>query len=392
MISTTDAALALWLAQSAVATLAAAAYRSGLPRPDDPGEEPPVAVILPAKGARLLASHLSLLRAQRYERYRIIAAVESADDPACQLLEAAKSQPGAPIEVVVAGLARDTGQKVWNLLAALDRLTTEDEVVAFIDADTLPTPLWLPRLMAVLVNSGRLVATGYRWMAPADDRWSSACAAAANNSVASLPRGLLPLTIVWGGSVAMRRTAFEALRIREFWRGAISDDGQMAYALRLAGVIAQAPRQALLLTPVSFSWAEFLAFGIRQYRLVYIHRPRSWAVAFLCLWAPPICFLLAAPALAAGSPLALCALALVLAFGELRTRLRRSIQHALWPDSEGASEDNRWRVERLMRPFWHCAHAMCAAIAPFSRTIDWAGVRYRVEGPQSLVIEARRNR
>ena len=132
---------------------------------------------------------------------------------------------------------------------------------------TLPTPLWLPRLVAVIVNSGRPVATGYRWMTPADDRLSSCCLAAANDSIAALPRGALPLTIVWGGSVAMKRATLEAIRLRDFWRGAISDDAQMAEALRQAGLLAHAPRQGLLLTPVQCSWRGFLAFGVWAHRM-----------------------------------------------------------------------------------------------------------------------------
>ncbi len=379
-------ALALWSAQSLVTTGAVAAFRSGLPQPEIPGVEPRVAVILPVKGTGHLTALLPRLRAQNYGAYRIVAAVESEDDPAFARLSAAAAEPGAPIEVVVAGLAENAGQKVWNLLAALERLTPADEVVAFIDADTLPTPLWLPRLIAVLVNSGRPVATGYRWMIPTDDRWSSAALAAANNGIAALPRGGLPMTIVWGGSVAIRRTTLEAIRLEDYWRGAISDDLQMAEALRNAGLLAHAPRQALLLSPVCCSWPGFVAFGLRQYRLVWLHSPRRWAIAMACLWAPVIAFFCAAPALAAGSPFAWAAAAVLVGLGEARARLRRDIQAALWPDACGPRR--RW-VERLTRPIRHVLHAGAAAGAPLSREILWAGVRYRVRGPQSVAIERR---
>jgi hypothetical protein len=384
-----EAALALLGAQSLFSTLLVAAYRRGLPRPEIPGSEPNVAVILPVRGEQNLDRFLPLLRAQEYRRYRIIASVESADDPAFSLLRAAETEPGAPIETTVAGLARNAGQKVWNLLAALECLRPEDDIVAFIDADTLPTPLWLPRLVAVIVNSGRPVATGYRWMTPADDRWSSCCLAAANASIAALPRGVLPMTIVWGGSVAMKRETLEAIAIEDVWRGAISDDAQMSEALRRSGLVAHAPRQALLLSPVACSWRELLAFGVRQYRIVYIHQPKNWAVALVFLWAPPICLALAAPSLAAGSFVAWLALALILALAEVRTRLRRGIQRALWPDIGGPRDERRWRAERWLRPVWLFAHALCAAGAPLSRTIDWAGVRYRVAGPQNVVVERR---
>ena len=68
-----DAALALWLAQSLGATIAAAGYRRGLPQPEFPGREPWVAVILPVRGSGRLGEFLPALRAQVYDHYRIIA-------------------------------------------------------------------------------------------------------------------------------------------------------------------------------------------------------------------------------------------------------------------------------------------------------------------------------
>jgi Glycosyltransferase like family 2 len=383
------AAIALWLLQNLGSTIAVAAYRRGLPRPEVPGVEPNAAVILPVRGAANLADHLRLLRAQEYGRYRIIASVESRDDPAFAVLSEAQREAGAPLEVTVAGLARDAGQKVVNQLAALERLKPDDAIVAFIDADALPTPLWLPRLVAVLINSGKPLATGYRWMTPADDRLSSCCLAAANGAVAALPRGALPLMIVWGGSVAVKSETLEAIRLEDHWRGAISDDLQMAEALRQAKLLAHAPRQGLLLTPVSCSWRGFFAFGVRQYRFVWIHQPKNWAIALACLWAPPLCLALAAPSLIEGSAGAWAALALILALGEVRGRVRRGIQRALWPDLDGARDERRWRAERWLRPAWWLIHALSAAAAPLSRTIDWAGIRYRVNGPQSVIVERR---
>ena len=382
-------ALLLWCAQNLVSTVAVAAYRRGLPQPEIPGVEPSVAIILPVRGAANLARFLPLVRAQAYSRYRIVAAVETADDPAFALLRAAAGEPGPAIETIVAGQAANAGQKVWNQLAALDRLTPDDEIVAFIDADTLPTPLWLPRLVAVIVNSGRAVATGYRWMVPADDSLSSSCLAAANASIASLPRGVAPMTLVWGGSVAMRHETLEAIGLKDVWRGAISDNSQMAEALRRKGLVAHAPRQGLLITPVACSWREFFEFGVRQYRFVFLHQPKNWAAAALCLWAPPVCIALAAPAFLHGSAIAWGALIFVLALGDLRSRLRRSLQRALWPEIVGPRDDRRWRVDRFLRPIWSLAHALCAAGAPLSRRVDWAGIRYRVDGPQAVTVERR---
>ena len=383
------AALALWGAQSLVSTFAVAAFRWGLPRPEDPGDEPNVAVILPVRGAANLAGLIPRLRAQNYRRYRIVAAVESEDDPAFAILSSAAADAGPPLEVTVAGVAENAGQKVWNQLAALSRLTPDDEVVAFIDADTLPTPLWLPRLIAVLVNSGRPVATGYRWMTPVDDRWSSAALAAANNAIAALPRGALALTIVWGGSVAMRRATLEAIQIADYWRGAISDDAQMAIALRRAGFLAHAPRQGLVLSPIACSWRGFLEFGVRQYRFVYLHNWRDWAIAVVVLWVPIVAFVLIAPSLAAGAGWAWAALAALVALAEIRTAVAAQPSEGAVERTGRSARRPAMAAERLLRPVWHLAHALSAAGAPLSRTIDWAGIRYRVNAPQDIVVTRR---
>jgi hypothetical protein len=385
-----DALLALWCAQNVISAAVAAGYARGLPRRETPGAEPCVAVILPVKGEANLARFLPRLKAQDYSRYRIIAAVESEDDPAFPLLAAAAVQPGAAIELTVAGLAQSGGQKVWNQLAALDRLRPEDEIVAFIDADTLPTPLWLPRLVSAVIDAGRPVVTGYRWMAPSDDRLSSSFLAAANASIVTLPRAGVPVHLCWGGSIVMARSTLEAIKLRDYWRGAISDDLQLTAALRQSGIHAHAPRQCLLLSPVSSSWRQALTFGVRQYRLLWLHEPLTWAIALLVLWGPPVAIAAALPSLASGSLPAWTVVGVVAALGEARSRLRLRIQRALWPEVGATREESvRWRVDRLLRPGWWLLHALCAAGAPLSRTIDWAGVRYWVRGPQDVTLERR---
>ncbi len=187
----------------------------------------------------------------------------------------------------------------------------------------------------------------------------------------------------------MRRATLEAIRIEDYWRGAISDDEQMSIALQRAGFLAHAPRQGLVLSPIACSWRGFLEFGVRQYRIVYLHNWRDWAVAVVVLWVPIVALALLAPSLAAGVGWAWAALAALVALAEIRTVLRRSLQKALWNGLEGPRDDRRWRAERLLRPVWRRAHALSAAGAPLSRTIDWAGIRYRVNAPQDIVVTRR---
>jgi len=178
-----------WIAIVLANTVSAWRYTWGLPLTEIPGTTPSAAVIVAVKNASDVSrAFFGRLRHQAYPDYRIIAAVESEEDPAFAMVTEESKRPGAPLRTVVAGQSRRTGQKVWNLLAALDAIEPSDEIVAFVDADTLPAPEWLSRLVAALVNTGRDAVTGYRWIIPADNRVSSAVVAAANASVVTVPR------------------------------------------------------------------------------------------------------------------------------------------------------------------------------------------------------------
>jgi hypothetical protein len=312
--------------------------------------------------------------------------VESEQDPAFGLLKQEAETSGAAIEICVADLAHRGGQKVHNLLAALSRLGPADEIVAFTDADTLPQSLWLSRLIAGVVNSGRPVITGYRWMIPTDGRLSSAVVAAANASVATLLRVPYVANACWGGTMVMSRATLDALDIRRYWEGAILDDLQMTRALRDHGIMIFSPRQSLLLSPIAMSWREAFAFGRRQYQLVLTHDPDLWLLAALGTAVPAISFAIAIALLCQGSVFALCLLALAGLLGAARTQFRRQIVTALW----GQEVINRlarfWKVDLFLRPLWWAFHTVCVFSALGSRRITWAGVDYIIRSPQEVDV------
>jgi GT2 family glycosyltransferase len=362
-------------------------YTWGLPLTEVPGTTPPVAVIVAVKNASDVSrAFFGRLRHQAYPDYRIIAAVESEEDPAFAMVMEESKRPGAPFRTVVAGQSERTGQKVWNLLAALDAIEDGDEIVAFVDADTLPAPEWLSRLVAALVNTGHDAVTGYRWIVPADNRVSSAVLAAANASIVTMPRMPLIFNHFWGGTMAMRRETLERIDIRRYWAGAISDDVQMTRAFREAGFPVFSPRQSLLLSPVAMSWSEALSFGRRQYRILLLHDRGLWALAAVVTIFPIIAASVALSMAVQGSVFAIVLIAMSLCLGEVRYRCRRKIVIALWGEATAARLRTYWRVERWLRPVWWSFHALCVFSAPGSRHIRWAGIDYRIRGPQDIEV------
>jgi cellulose synthase/poly-beta-1,6-N-acetylglucosamine synthase-like glycosyltransferase len=388
----TEYLLIPWIIIMVATTFIVWRYTWGLPLKEIPTSTPPVAVIVPIKGtSRATEAFLHALRHQDYANYRIIAAVESEDDPAFRVLQQQIGTSGAPVEICVAGLAHRSGQKIHNLLAALSRLNPNDEIVAFTDADTLPQPLWLPRLIAGIVNAGRPAMTGYRWMIPADSRLSSAVVAAANASIATLLRVPYIANACWGGTMVMSRATLERIDIRRYWEGAILDDLQMTRALRDHKVMIFSPRQSLLLSPIAMSWRQAFAFGRRQYQLVLTHDPDLWLLAALGTAVPAISFAIAIALLSQGSIFALCVLVLAGLLGALRTRFREQVVAALWGRELTSDLSGFWRIDRWLRPLWWGFHAVCVFSAIGSRRITWAGVDYVVRSPQDIDVIRRAN-
>jgi Glycosyl transferase family 21 len=379
--------LTVWIAIAVFNTVTTWRYARGLPFAEVPPTTPSAAVIIAIKGASDASlTFFRRLRNQTYPDYRIIAAIESELDPAFAMLTEERSHAGAPLQIVIAGESTNTGQKVWNLLAALDALEARDELIVFTDADTLPSPNWLTQLAASLINPGREAVTGYRWIVPADNSLSSAVVAAANASIVTLPRLPSIINHFWGGTMAMRHETLERIDIRRYWTGAISDDTQMTRAFNRAECPIFSPRQSLLLSPVSVSWREALAFGKRQYRILWFEARTIWILAAL-ITAFPIAAAISALSLACrGNVYALAAIATVLVLGEVRYQCRRKIVAALWGGEPICQNKFYWRVERWLRPLWWSFHALCVFSALGSRHIHWAGVDYWIHGPQDIEV------
>lgn len=371
-------------------TIAAWRYVGEMKCPPAPSRWPSVAILVPVKGfTPTTEACFERLLALAYPEFRLVVAVESETDPAAAAIRTLQALRPGKITLVVAGIAVRGGQKVANLLAALDAIEERDEIVVFTDADTLPDPGWLRRIVSALLGSRFGAVTGYRWMVPIDASLSTAVVAAANRSVVTLPRLPAPGNLLWGGTVALPRKTLEAIDIRTYWRGAVSDDLQMTRALHDHGVEFFSAFENLLLSPVAFDWASAFAFAIRQYRLLFLHFPGLWCIAAVLLVTPVLSCSLAVALAWAGSWLARVMLVLALACGEIRFRSRRRISAALWGPELAGFTGQPALVDRWLRPLWFGFHAACLVASPWSRKISWAEIEYVLHSPQDVQIVRR---
>src|SRR5438445_166475 len=134
------------------------------------------------------------------------------------------------------------------------------------------------RLLRDLDSQHIGMTSGYRWLIPADERWSTAFVCIVNASIASTPRDS-KWANAWGGSMALRRHAIEALALPTLWDRAVSDDLTISSAVRALGGKVRSPRDALVPALASYSWTDAIVFGRRQYLFTRTHAPPLWIVA-----------------------------------------------------------------------------------------------------------------
>ncbi len=243
---------------------------------------PPVAVILPIKGVDACTRrNVTALCMQNYTNYHLIFTVESADDPAVTLLhEVAATRSDGRVMVVVAGPAKDRGQKIHNQLAAVDKTTDRDEILAFVDADACPEPNWLHALVTPLTYGPHIGATtGYRFYIPMGKSRANDVLCVINSIVGSL-MGPYRRTVAWGGSMAMRRADFYSYGVHDAWLNALSDDYVLSHCVKKkARTCIHFVPQCLVASAASFDWTSLNEFAVRQYRITRICAPRIWFTA-----------------------------------------------------------------------------------------------------------------
>jgi cellulose synthase/poly-beta-1,6-N-acetylglucosamine synthase-like glycosyltransferase len=323
------------------------------------------------------------LRRQTCPTARIVVVLESNVDPSYAVANSCAQGPGLPMSVLVAGRSVDSGQKIWNLLAALKTVEEADEIVAFVDADTLPDDNWLLRLVMPIVRREAEAVSGYRWILPYGNRWGSYLVAAANNAIACIPRSRF-WNVAWGGSIAVKRSLLDRIEIASWWKGALSDDLQLTRALWSHGIRIVCPQGFIIPTPVDCDAIEGFEFGRRQYIITRTHLFRYWIFA-AAIALPSLLILFVALGYASqGDRLAQAALLIILGLSQVRAYLRGRVDAWLLQDRDllryRPVKTKQW-IAAFIAPLFH---ALCIITALPSRRIRWSGIVYDIHAPQRI--------
>ncbi len=365
-------------------------------RRDPPPYHPSAAVIVPCRGVDPeLRENVRALRQQEYPEYEVLFILESRSDPAYAIIrEIVERESGAPTKILEAGRARDCGQKVHNLLVALEHLETrpsgtKPEVYVFTDSDVLRDRHWLRHLVAPLHALDMGATTGYRWYIPTGSL-ASLVRSLWNASIATA-LGPHPRNFAWGGSMALRRETADRIRLREYWQGSVSDDYRLTEAVRRAGGEVVFVPQCLLPSLSECSLRDVVEFTTRQIIITRRYALHLWVLLTLStsLFLTAL-FWSGARALTQfvskgeATEFALAFLSVYIP-GVLKAMVRtHAIEHILTAYREQLRPYRMayWFLYPLASVlfFYNCA------VAAFSRRISWRGIRYELRAPDRTTI------
>jgi len=357
---------------------------------------PFVSVIAPCRGLEDgLRENLTALFHQDYPAYEIVFVTDNAEDPSLSVIEKTIQQESVKQEIttkrVIAGEAVDCGQKVHNLKVAVTRIAPRSEVLVFVDSDVRPHSEWLRTLVAPLADAGIGTATGYRWFIAMKGGFASHLRSVWNASIASALGASENKNFCWGGSTAIRRSTFENLKIRDAWRGTVSDDFAMTHVIQQAKLPIHFVPGCLVPSFESCTMKELLEFSNRQLKITRVYSPHLWRplligsllFAGVFFGGTALVFVRVVLGLDFILPLLLLVVIFLLGAGKAYVRLK-AVGLA---QSHYHEQISRSLLAHLF--LWPLASALFlwnAIVAGFSRRIQWRGITYELKSPNEAVI------
>ena len=357
------------------------------------------AIICPCKGIdTTFDRNMNSLFTQNHTDYQIIFVVESNTDPAYfrlqQIIKQNKENGSTvPAEIIIAGLAENNSQKVHNLLAAIKCTKQDRQAFVFVDSDAFLTDFFLRSILKPLMKEKNIVATGYRWFVPEDNKLSSHTLSAINAFFAGI-LGQHRWNCAWGGAMSILKEDFYQCKIDQIWQGALADDYSLTWAVKNNSNrrIYFVP-SCLLPSFEKTTWTNLFSFAKRQLIITRCCMPYLWLMAFFAFGLYLLSFwggLSAVWYLAAkGSSLWInCAIlpAAIYFSGVIKAIIRQSMAIKLYPDLK-----KRFAFAAMLDIFFQPlinAFTFTAIIAAgFTRSIVWRNKKYTIVSIDKTRIE-----
>ena len=349
-----------------------------------PDFSPFVSVIAPTRGVEPgFAENVRPLMVQDYPAYEVLFVFDDAADPAIEIVRQFDAK------VVISGPAKGTGQKVHNLISAVNEIDPRCEVIVFVDTDARPEKDWLRKLVAPLSDEKLGASSGYRWFIPERGGFASRLRGVWNASIASALGENTEKNFCWGGSTAIRRSTFERLNVVDRWAGTVSDDFTITRVLKEARLPIHFTPHCLVPSVGDCDFRELLEFTTRQIKITRVYASHLWVPLMLgsglftiVFFGGIVLFVLT------GSVAVLVILAVLFLLGAAKGFIRwRAISVPLREHRSKLNQD-LW-AHLFLWPFASLLYFYNTIVAGFSRRIRWRGITYELKSPHEAVIISR---
>lgn len=358
-------------------------------------ELPKAAVILCLRGADpSLSNCLRSLLQQNYPDYDIKLIIDSHADPAWQIVsETLQQQPAQNIQVSLLQNVRETcSLKCSALVQTVSQLKDKYEVIALVDADTLPHPDWLRQLVSPLADSHVGVVTGNRWYVPVG-YWGSVCRYLWN--VAAVTQMYL-YQIPWGGSLALKTELFHQTQLLEKWENALCEDTMLSQVVQEKGMRVQFVPSLIMVNPEECDLPSFQRWVKRQLLCSRLYHPFWLAIvgySLLTTLIPAFAAVLFLMALFTsqwhlatwlGGGLTIYTLSLLILIGILEQGVHKVVQ----AHGEAIAPFSPIAIARLIIgiPLTQLVYAAAIVSAIFMRRVEWRGITYHIKGSWDIKL------
>ncbi|GFH63053.1 MAG: putative glycosyltransferase involved in cell wall biogenesis [Candidatus Desulfovibrio kirbyi] len=268
---------------------------------------PRAALIVPVAGAHPhMATALKSFLVQDYPCLQPIFVTATAEEPAAELIRGLQKEH-ASVRHVMAGLAQACGQKNHNSLRGVAAADDGTQVYVFCDSTHPAQPDFIKHLLGPIVRGESAVTTGYHSVEPRDRQ----CVTLAYALCVLLMRLLQAVPLfgqLWGGAMAMSRTAFMQYGVADLWsRNVVDDCSLTGMLLRHKARIRICPGALLRTEAAALALPVWRAWMDRQTLFLKFCVPALWpflGVFALCMFLPEFLAVLALAggALNIGSP------------------------------------------------------------------------------------------
>lgn len=364
--------------------------------------DPGVAVVLSVRGLDpFFEDSLKRLADQDYRNHTVFVAFDNENDPAAiefdRILGDLESETDVRLrerfqKIIVKNPTGRCSLLNHNYVSVIRDLDESIDFVVIVDSDVLVWRTWLRELLDPMIKDASIGASsGNRWYNPREKNLGSIMRSVWNlGSVVQMAMHSLP----WGGSLAIRREIAQSQQMLEHWENSFCEDATCLRIVQSFGKRHFFNPRIMVHNPETITVGSFCKWMCRQLMIGRLYHD-CWTEILLhgvigsILLIFTICFNLFNLITGNWLPFAILgSISTLYWLGMFDLFLRTDSRVACRNGTGGAPRSWKERGMILISiPILQVLYLYAVLRAASMRTVDWRGIRYRVNAPFQIEME-----